>query len=177
MMAPDALQYPSPANAAKLLKWYFDGVDTIFNMVHTPSIMAHVQDGKPYLGHAPGDPAVTALIFAIFYSAVATVTDDVCKFEMGESKAALRNRYRFAVEVSLAQADFINSRETSCLQALLLLLVCLGHLPGHMLALRLNHIIGSHTNRRQQPLDMDAPRSRRPNRSRAWFAKRATALA
>ena len=123
MMAPDALQHPSPKDITILLSWYWDSVDTIFKMLHTPSVRAHLQEGKSYLNNAPGDPAVTALCFAIFYAAATTVTEETCLKELGEGKALLRNRFRFGIEVSLAQADFVNSRDIACLQALLLLLV------------------------------------------------------
>ena len=123
MMAPDAIQQPPHFMIEKLLKLYFDNVDPIFKVLHAPSVREHLQEGKSYLGHARGDPAVKALTFAIYYSAVITVDDDVCKTELGEEKATLRNKYRFAVEVSLAQADYVNSQDITSLQAFVLLLV------------------------------------------------------
>ncbi|KAL8825285.1 MAG: hypothetical protein Q9191_004510 [Dirinaria sp. TL-2023a] len=123
MMAPDALQRPTPAIVEKLLATYFTNVDPIFKIVHAPSVRAHLQENRTYLGHAPGDPAVTALSFAIYYATIATLSQDHCQSELGESKVALRNRFRFGVEASLAQADFINSGKVACLQAFLLLLV------------------------------------------------------
>ena len=124
MMAPDALQQPPPAVVDKLLATYFTNVDPIIKVVHAPSVRAHLQESRPYLGHAPGDPAVTALSFAIYFATIATLTQDFCHSELGESKAILRNKFRFGVEASLAQADFINSGKIACLQAFLLLLVC-----------------------------------------------------
>lgn len=124
MMAPGAIQYPSAPMIDSLLSLYFDNVNPIVMIAHQPTIRNHLQGGSPYPGHAQDDPAVTALIFAIFYSAIVSIEDDECKTMLGEEKAVLRKRWRFAIEVSLAQADFINSQDITTLQAFAIMLVC-----------------------------------------------------
>ena len=137
MMAPDALQQPSSAVVETLLTTYFTNVDLIFKVVHAPCIRAHLLEGVPYLGHRPGDPAVTALSFAMYYATIATLTEEFCQSELGESKAALRSKFRFGVEASLAQADFINSGNITCLQAFVLLLVRPNSLFGAIISILL----------------------------------------
>ena len=125
MMAPGAIQQPPQPIIDKLLTLYFNNVDPIFKIVHAPSVRDYIQGGKPYLGHARGDPAVTALTFAIYYAAVVTIDDETCRAELGDERTTLCRRYRFATEASLAQADFINSQDITALQALVMMLVCI----------------------------------------------------
>lgn len=123
MMAPDAIRQPPQFIKDRLLAWYLERVDPMFKIIHAPSVRAHIQDGKPYLGRAAGDPAVTALTFAIYYSAVITIDPEICKAELGEERSILRRKYRFALEASLAQADFINSDDITALQAFVMMMV------------------------------------------------------
>lgn len=125
ILAPDAIEQPPQFMIDKLLTLYFYNVDPIFKVLHAPSVRGCLQQGRSYPGHGRGDPAVTALAFATYYCAVITIDDETCISHLGDDKATLRKKYRFAVEVSLAQADFVNSQSITTLQALVILLVCL----------------------------------------------------
>ena len=123
MMAPDAIKQPPQPIINTLLTSYFHNVDPIFKVIHIPTICAYLQEGKAYLGRTREDPAATALAFAMYYSAIITVDEDTCKTQLGEDRATLRKKYRFAVEALLAQADFINSQDIIALQAFVVMLV------------------------------------------------------
>ena len=123
MMAPDAIKQPPQHTINILLTSYFHNVDPIFKVIHTPTIREYLQEDKPYLGRPKEDPAATALAFAIYYSAIITIDEETCRTQLGEEKATLRKKYRFAVEALLAQADFISSQDIVTLQAFVIMLV------------------------------------------------------
>ena len=123
MMSPNALESPSKPMIETLYSLYFENVDPLFKILHAPSMAEFMLKGNPYLNHRPGDPAIDALSFAIYYAGISTVDARKCKQQFGEEKAELLNRYRFAFEVCLAKADFINSTEIAVLQAFVIFLV------------------------------------------------------
>ena len=123
MMAPDAIKQPPQHTINILLTSYLHNVDPIFKVIHSPTVREYLQEGKPYLGRHKEDPAAAAIAFAIYYSAIITIDEDTCKTQLGEERATLRKKYRFAVEAFLAQADFINSRDIIPLQAFVIMLV------------------------------------------------------
>lgn len=124
MMSPNALDNPSSHMVEMFHTLYFQNVDPLFKILHAPSVAEYTLRGKPYLGHKPSDPAIEALSFAIYYAGLNTLDARICKHQFGEEKIELLHRYRFAFEVCLARADFINSMKIEVLQAFVIFLVC-----------------------------------------------------
>lgn len=123
MMAPNALENPPRHLVEVLYTLYFQNVDPLFKILHAPSLADFMFEGKPYLDYSPGDPAVTALSFAVYYAGLSTLDPQSCKQRFDEEKTDLLNKYRFAFEVCLAKADFVNSSKIEVLQALVIFLV------------------------------------------------------
>ena len=123
MMAPKALDSPPKHVVEALYTLYFRNVDPLFKVLHAPSMAEYMLEGKPYLGHEPGDPAIDALSFSIYYAGLNTIDAPSCKQRFGEDKSDLLNKYRFALEVCLAKANFINTTEIEVLQAFVIFLV------------------------------------------------------
>lgn len=122
-MAPNSLEHP-PRHVIELLhNSYFSNVDLVFKVLHRPSVADLMLRGKPYLGRKPDDPAVEALVFSVYYAAINTQNEQVCREMFGGEKLDLLNKYRFALEVYLARADFINSVKIEALQAFVIFLV------------------------------------------------------
>ena len=119
----NALQHPPRIVVSGLCSIYSARVDTVFKLLHRPSLRAFMQDGKPYLGYPPGHPGVEALSFAVYCIAIATQDDSECQQNFGETKASLMNKYRMSAEVALTKADFVRTMDLTTLQALTLLLV------------------------------------------------------
>lgn len=66
-----------------------------------------------------------ALMFAIYFAAVTSLTPEECIVQFGEHKQELLARYRYGTEQALVQAQLLNSSEMVTLQALVIYLVCL----------------------------------------------------
>ena len=123
MLSPNALDTPSRHMIEIYHSIYFENVHPLFKVLHAPTFTDFLLHGKPYLDHKPGDPAVEALSYAIYYAGIVTLDEWACKQRLGEEKNDLLNRYRFAIEVCFAKADFITSNDITVLQALIIFLV------------------------------------------------------
>jgi hypothetical protein len=82
-----------------------------------------MQEHRSYLDYEPGDRAVDALMFAIYYSAASSLTEEECKQQFGLERSPLLSRFRSDTEKALTRADFLISEDFTTLQALVLYLV------------------------------------------------------
>ncbi len=123
MMAPNALEHPPRPTMELLNKHYFNNVDPLFKVLHRSSVTELMLNGNQYLGLRADDPAVDALMFAVYYAAINTQNENSCKQNFGDEKVNLLNKYRFGFEVCLARADFVNSVKIEVLQSLVIFLV------------------------------------------------------
>jgi hypothetical protein len=64
-----------------------------------------------------------ALVFAMYLSAVVSMTPAQCMNQLGEDREVAVKRYRFAVEQALAKANFLNTQSLVLLQAAVLFLI------------------------------------------------------
>lgn len=65
-----------------------------------------------------------ALLLAIYFTSIATMTPEEYSLHLGEDRDAAIARYRFAVEQALARANFLNCQSVMLLQAAVLFLSC-----------------------------------------------------
>lgn len=126
----DISEPPSRSQTFALCSVYLERVDPIFKVVHGPSLSKYLREGEQYLDRLPGDQAVDALTFAIFYAAVTTLGENECWQQIGESRPSLLAKYRLGLEYALARADYINTTDLTTLQALVIFLVSLAQLSS-----------------------------------------------
>jgi len=122
-LLPNGLQHPPKLMIHTLCSIYLHNVDPLCKLLHGPSLRRHLQLGERYLDYRPGNSAVEALSFAVYYAAINAQPEDEFQQMFGEEKNALLHKYQFAVELSLAKADLINTMDISTLQAFLIYLV------------------------------------------------------
>lgn len=115
---------PSPAITAALCDIYLDQFDRIFKILHRPSVEQHLLHGKPHSPSGISREADNALDAAIFYAAVASMTDRQCYslFQCGQSDSL--PEYQSACERALERADLMRTSDITVLQAFVLYLVC-----------------------------------------------------
>ena len=102
---------------------YLKNVDPVFKILHAPSLRRYLQEGAAELDCSPGPMGLEALRLAICYAATLSLTDEECRYRIGEDRVALMAKYRAGTELALAKADFINTIEMSTLQAMAIYLV------------------------------------------------------
>lgn len=98
-------------------------VDPLVKILHVPTMETQILAAKGHLDDLPRE--TEALMFAIYYSVVTSLTPTDCVAELGETKVILLARYRFAVEQALSRASFLDSVETMVLQAFVIFLAVL----------------------------------------------------
>lgn len=93
----------------------------MIKMVHIPTTETFVVKAKDNLDSLP--KGVEALLFAIYFAAVTSLTQQECQASFGESKHTLVAKYRCCVEQALAQANFLTAQELILLQTFVIFLV------------------------------------------------------
>lgn len=126
--------HPSAHIQRLLWQYYVGNVDVLVKILHKPTVetlIASCQDETIKL-----NTPTEALLFAIYFATVTTMSAEECLGVNGEERGVLIQRYRIALERSLAQARLLTSQEIVVLQAMILLIVstalstpiCLKHL-------------------------------------------------
>lgn len=88
---------------------------------HAPSIQQIISESIANLANVSSKTG--ALLFSIYLSAVASMTNQDCLLLMGEPKEILVARYSKATQQSLTDAQFLQSNDLTILQALTVYLV------------------------------------------------------
>ncbi|KAF4632820.1 hypothetical protein G7Y89_g5305 [Cudoniella acicularis] len=116
------IYYPSTEIVRLLWQYYVENVDILVKILHKPTvealIMSCLEDPKKI------DASTEALLFAIYFSTVTTMSTEECLALHGEERRKVLPRYRYALEQALAQAGLLTTQEVVILQAVILLIVC-----------------------------------------------------
>lgn len=115
--------HPPGPQIRTLSEIYWDRVDPIYKVLHRPTteplLLAVAQESACI----PKGAGYEALLFAIYFAAVTSLTPDECLELLGKERANLAGQFRHCCEISLANADFLNSTDMQVLQAFSLYLV------------------------------------------------------
>lgn len=103
---------------------YMTNVDPMSKILHKPTLRKFISGAKDHIDTMPGVSKMQALMFAIYFAAVTSLTPDECLAQFGDHKQQLLDRYRFGTEQALIQANLLVSMEMVPLQALVIYLVC-----------------------------------------------------
>lgn len=115
---------PSPTVTTALCDIYLDQVDRIIKVLHRPSLKRHFSEGIPYPVSKSSREAGYALDTAVFYAAVASMTDRQCCNLFQCSRKEALPEYQSACEMALERADLMRTTDMTVLQAFVLYLVC-----------------------------------------------------
>jgi hypothetical protein len=113
--------HPSPSQIFILWEVFKENVDPIVRILHRPTAKTILLNAASSLDRV-SKPA-EALLFAIYFGAVTSLTPEQCHQLLDEDKPTLVKKYRFATEQALARADFLNSSSLICLQAFAFFLI------------------------------------------------------
>ncbi|OJJ46854.1 hypothetical protein ASPZODRAFT_15546 [Penicilliopsis zonata CBS 506.65] len=114
---------PSAAVTARLCEIYLSHVDRIIKVLHRPSLREHLLEDRPYRGFQRDGVAEAALDAAVFYAAVASMTDRQCQALFHCAQSAVLPEYQIAAEMALQRADLMRTESLLVLQALVIYLV------------------------------------------------------
>lgn len=113
--------HPDPTQISFCWQTFKDRVDPMIKMVHVPTTETFIMRAKHNLDSL--SKGVEALLFAIYFAAVTSLTQQECRESLGESKHTLLAKYRFCVEQALARAGFLKAQELLLLQTFVIFLV------------------------------------------------------
>ena len=115
--------HPLPQQVPLYWKTFKENVDPLVKVLHIPTIEPTIHRAASHLSNL--SRGFEALMFAIYYGAVTSLSAQDCHARFGEEKPLLLARYRFAIEQALARANFLITEEIIVLQALVVFLICL----------------------------------------------------
>ncbi|KAE8137834.1 hypothetical protein BDV38DRAFT_282762 [Aspergillus pseudotamarii] len=143
------------------------------NILHRPSIQAHLLEGECYLNYEPWHPAPAALASAIYYAASCTVNQDICLSCFGMDKASLISKYQKESNAALERADYLLTDDLTVLQAFVISLIAMRchdrtrrFWTMLALALRIAHALSLHDSSPPFPVPLFEKEMRR----RLWHA-------
>ena len=102
----------------QLWQTFTENVNPLSKLVHVPSLQSAIEKAVTNIDRIP--KGFEALMFAIYSTAVLSLTEDECKELLGESRAVLLPRYVAATKIALTRARFMSSTSIVVLQALVL---------------------------------------------------------
>lgn len=143
---------PTKAAADLLLKRYYNNCHFIAKTVHWPTFQLQYQNfWTLILAGIEPPPAIQALVFAVCFSAVATMSHSEVDTVFQQSLKQVMTNFQQATEMALAKAHVLRTTKFDTLQALIIYLIpmCRGELSrAHSVlvgaAIRLGECFGLH---------------------------------
>lgn len=104
-----------------LANLFFSRFDPVFKVLHRPYtfslLYAATRDKKSITR------GQEALLFAIYFAAVTSLTDQEALANFGQNKQSMILRYRKGIEAALPNANFLETQDITVLQAFIIYLV------------------------------------------------------
>lgn len=105
----------------RLWQTFLNNVHPLTKILHSPSVQQLVLEASSDLENVSRE--VNALLFAIYSSAITSLSNSVCQSTFGESRSALLARYQLGARRALLKAKYLSSSELMTLQAYTVFLV------------------------------------------------------
>ena len=141
--------HPNPLIIFRLWQIFLDNVNPLIKIVHAPTTQRGLLDASADLKNISKE--WEALIFAVYLSAIQSMSVNECETIMGEDKDILFRKYHSAAKSALLRANFTSSLDILLLQAFTLYLLAVRqyHDPNSFwiltgTAVRLGQRIGLH---------------------------------
>lgn len=115
--------HPTAIQIFQLWQIYINNVNPLLKLSHISTLQSQIITAGANTSKIA--KPLEALMFAIYFSAITSMTDDEVQTTFGEDKAVLLTRFHNATQQALVNAGFMRSTELMVLQALLLYLVSL----------------------------------------------------
>lgn len=107
--------HPSPPMSGTLFSFFAENVAPLIRIFHMPTLSRAYYDATASLNSL--DKNTEALLFAIYYSAIVSITPAQCFTLLGVPHSAASDHYRFAAEQALARANLLTTQSITLVQA------------------------------------------------------------
>lgn len=166
------LLHPSPTHMSQLCALFIENIDPMFKLLYIPSLRSIVSDAISNVDGIPSGTYVEALLFAMYYAAITSLTREECLGLFNDGKESLLAKYRAGMERALSNADFLCTCDLGTLQALAIFLVAVRANDDSLyswtmlgVAVRLAHSLGLHREGSQSGISQFTQELRR----RLWW--------
>lgn len=126
------LLHPPPGQLTALFFCYEKNVDPMVRILHIPSLRKLVLSASANIDAIPSGNYVEALLFAMYYAAITSLTQEECLHQFHDGRNSLLARYRSGTESALSNADLLSTKEIGTLQALVIFLVSIFRYPDDL---------------------------------------------
>ncbi|ODA79396.1 hypothetical protein RJ55_04989 [Drechmeria coniospora] len=113
--------HPLPSHATFLWSVYQENVEPLIKVLHVPTTELILRDARR--NSEKLTPGNEALAFAVYFSAITSLEPDEIETNFSCNKVDLVAHYRFALEQSLAKANFLDTSDIAVVQAFVLFLI------------------------------------------------------
>ncbi|GMG03530.1 unnamed protein product [Aspergillus oryzae] len=123
-MSNDLSSYHPPyPDAMKLWTIYVKNVDPLCKILHIPTTteMIEMVSQQP----TKATRAQECLVFAVYYFAVYSITDEDCIRRFEKTRTSLMSKYQYAMRQGLVNASWLKTTELQILQAYVLFLIAM----------------------------------------------------
>ncbi|MCJ1249200.1 hypothetical protein MMC30_006423 [Trapelia coarctata] len=141
--------HPSPVHIFKLWQKFLENINPLSKIIHAPSLQQKLIDAAGDLENV--SKATSALMFAIYFSAVSSLTEMECTDLFGETKPSLLTKYHLGTQKALIEARFLQCSDLAVLQAFVLYLLAVRPYHDHRsqwtlvgLSIRIGQRMGLH---------------------------------
>ncbi len=117
------LLHPPPAQLTALFYYFQKNIDPMAKILHIPSLRKLVMSASANIDAIPSGNYIEALLFAMYYAAITSLTQEECLQNFHDGRNSLLARYRSGTESALSNADLLCTKEIGTLQALVIFLV------------------------------------------------------
>lgn len=114
--------HPPPNQIPRYWTAFTENVEPLIKIFHRPTLAKLVAEASRDLDHIT--KATEATMFAVYFAVITSMTSADCISVFGVEKQGTLEKYRFAVEQSMARAGFLCTQELLILQAFALFLTC-----------------------------------------------------
>lgn len=118
-------QHPSAIQIIQLWQIYLNNVNPLLKLTHTPTLQERIIEATANIGKV--SKSLEALMFAIYFMAVTSMTDEETQLTFGNDKGQLLQRYYTACQQALVNGGFMRHTDLTLLQAFLLYLMGIRH--------------------------------------------------
>jgi hypothetical protein len=115
--------HPSSSQMLVLYTFYVTNFDPIFKVFHAPTLRRYVEDASTHPDLIHNNKSTEALLFAMYYAAITSMTREDCTNHLQEDREVLLDRYRSCTQIAFGNANILVSSDLITLQALVIFLV------------------------------------------------------
>ena len=112
--------HPSATDATRLWTIYAQNVEPLYKFLHTPTTQKFVATKCQDLLNVTS--ADQCLLFAIYFLAVFSMTEDACLADFGQARALLLSEYNYSIRQALFNASWLSVSNMSTLLAFVMYL-------------------------------------------------------